>query len=69
MDGWGKFLGEILRKLIQLSFYLWNEFQRLTVVASNKIYSDPLFATNAQVDITSIVYSVSMATLYFSVNA
>ena len=42
---------------------------KILVVAFHKIHSHTVFATNAHVDVTLILYSVSMATLYSSVNA
>ena len=39
------------------------------VVALKKIDITLLFATNAQIDVTKILYCVSMAMLYSTVNA
>ena len=52
-----------------LLFILKNSNASNSVDAFHKKYSHTLFATNAQVDVSSILYSVSMATLYCSVNS
>ena len=57
-------------KIVNFPFNYAIKFQRLNpVVAFHKIHSHTLFATTAQVDVTKILYSVSMATLYSSVDA